>query len=81
MFPSHLLLSFPLLSLAVEQFTLQEQNVWTSVKLGNSLNLPDDLKGLLEQWDVVDVMKWTGHGEGLDEIRKIQVFGEDEVIT
>jgi hypothetical protein len=37
------------------------------------------LLGLLEQWDVVEVMKLTGHGEGLDEIRKIQLFGEDKI--
>jgi len=35
----------------------------------------------LEEWDVVDVMKFTGHGEGLDEVRMIQVFGEDEIRT
>ena len=31
---------------------------------------------LWEQQDVVDVMKITGHGEGLEEKRLVQVFGE-----
>ncbi|KZP19025.1 Zn-dependent exopeptidase [Athelia psychrophila] len=32
---------------------------------------------LLEQHDVVDVMHMTGHGEGLDEQRLIEIFGQD----
>jgi leucyl aminopeptidase len=32
---------------------------------------------LWEQHDVVDVMKLTGHGEGLEEERLVQVFGEE----
>ena len=36
----------------------------------------DLLLRLLEQHDVVDVMMMTGHGEGLEEERRVQVFGE-----
>lgn len=32
---------------------------------------------LWEQHDVVDVMKMTGNGEGLDDERLVHVFGED----
>lgn len=32
---------------------------------------------LWEQQDVVDVMRMTGHGDGLDEERVVQVFGEE----
>jgi leucyl aminopeptidase len=32
---------------------------------------------LWEQHDVVDVMKLTGYGEGLEEERLVQVFGEE----
>jgi leucyl aminopeptidase len=31
---------------------------------------------LWQQHDVVDVMKMTGHGDGLEEDRLVQVFGE-----
>jgi bacterial leucyl aminopeptidase len=30
----------------------------------------------LEQHDVVDIMTMTGHGDGLEEKRLVQVFGE-----
>jgi bacterial leucyl aminopeptidase len=33
---------------------------------------------LWEQLDVVDVMKMTGHGWGLEEERLVQVFGEEQ---
>lgn len=36
---------------------------------------------LLEQSDVVDIMHMTGHGDGLDEERMIQLFGQDNPIT
>jgi leucyl aminopeptidase len=72
MFPSWLL-ALPLVSFAIQPLTVQEQDIWTP---SVSLSEPNYLVGLLEQWDVVEVMKLTGHGEGLDEIRKIQVFGE-----
>ena len=32
---------------------------------------------LFEQQDVVDVMRMTGHGDGLDELRIISIFGQD----
>lgn len=31
----------------------------------------------LEEQDVVDVMRMTGHGHGLDDVRLVEVFGED----
>lgn len=33
---------------------------------------------LWEELDVVDAMKMAGHGEGLDDMVIIQVFGEDK---
>ncbi|KZP13852.1 Zn-dependent exopeptidase [Athelia psychrophila] len=34
---------------------------------------------LLEQHDIVDVMHMTGHGDGLDEVRLLEVDGEREL--
>ena len=43
----------------------------------------DDAKDLMvklwERLDVVELMKMTGHGDGLDEMRSVQVAGEDSV--
>lgn len=33
---------------------------------------------LLKQHDVVDVMRMTGHGDGLEEVRLLQVDGENK---
>ena len=78
------LLALPLVPLAADPLLVQSdfQAINSpNYDLGESLNEPNGLLKVLEQWDVVDVMKLTGHGEGLDEVRRIQVFGEDEIRT
>ena len=75
-------LALPVLSLALETLVIQTNERVESVHLGyeakEHLFLPNGLLESLSQMDVVQVMKLTGHGEGLDEQRIIQVFGEDE---
>lgn len=52
-------------------------NVFNVVMTLSDSQREDLMVKLLEQQDVVDVMRITGHGEGLDEERLVQVFGED----
>lgn len=75
------LLALPLLSLAAEPLIVQGDvngATWSNIVSNSQIASEDVLIRMLEQWDVVEVMKLTGHGEGLDEERTIQVFGEDE---
>ena len=72
------LLSLPVLSLALDSLLIQTDGVsWDNVE---TLSVNTFLK-TLEEWDVVEVMKFTGHGEGLDEERTIQIFGEEHPIV
>jgi hypothetical protein len=76
------LLMLPLVSLAIDSLVVQGNNNgndWPNPIFEGSSSFDSHLLQILEQWDVVEVMKFTGHGEGLDEKRMIQLFGEDEV--
>ena len=79
------LLASPVLSFALSTLVVQTneqvENVYLGYNPNGLLSTPDGLLELLSQVDVVQVMKLTGHGEGLDEQRVIQVFGEDEFRT
>lgn len=56
-------------------FTAEELSNFMMTSLSDSQR-EDVMVQLWEQQDVVDVMKFTGHGEGLEEERLVQVFGE-----
>jgi len=75
------LLALPLLSLASGPLVIQDAGEWPHYDPKTQFTSPNGLLELLEQWDVVEVMKLTGHGEGLDEVRRIQVFGEEGIRT
>lgn len=61
-------------SLSSDNFEEAANGIASSLSAGQRESL---LLKLWEAHDVVDVMRMTGHGEGLDEIRLVQVFGED----
>jgi hypothetical protein len=77
-------LALPIVSLALEPLVLQgdyQTPDWLNTNHESSISNRNGLLRILEEWDVVEVMKLTGHGEGLDDVRRIQLFGEDEVRT